>query len=95
MFFKETERKAEAKKKQLLESSSEVNYVVTFLIFLMIKAMQECRFLGCDGVYFLCKPTFLRNVGSHKKYMAPHQKTAFFIVAAVKTSNFTKLCKFQ
>jgi hypothetical protein len=33
--------------------------------------------------------TFLRNVGSHG---ATSQKTAFFIVTAVKTSNLTKEC---
>jgi hypothetical protein len=31
----------------------------------------------------------LRNVGLHKIYMATSQKTAFFIVTAVKTSTLT------
>jgi hypothetical protein len=55
---------------------------------------EECRFLGCGTVYFLCEVAaatcsrwflargffypvdggdmFLRNVGSHMKYTAPH-----------------------
>jgi hypothetical protein len=34
---------------------------------------------------------FLRNVGSHNLYGATSQKTAFFIVTAIKTSDLTRI----
>jgi hypothetical protein len=35
---------------------------------------EECRLLGCGTVQILCEQTFLRNVGSHKMYTAPHPR---------------------
>jgi hypothetical protein len=44
---------------------------------------NQCEKVAADGGY-----TFLRNVGSHKILQgATSQKTAFFIVTAVKISN--------
>jgi hypothetical protein len=34
--------------------------------------VEEYRLLECGALYILCEPTFLRNVGSHKVYKAPH-----------------------
>jgi hypothetical protein len=56
--------------------------------------IEECRFLGCGSVYFLCEPMFKRNVPPKRRltqevHSPTSKKTAFFIVTAVKTSNLT------
>jgi hypothetical protein len=35
--------------------------------------------------------TFLRNIGSHDLHSVTSQKTVFFVVTAVKTSNLTRV----
>jgi hypothetical protein len=52
----------------------------------------EERIASIIGVKRISQPgdTFLRNIGSYKSHRAlTSEKTAFFIVTAVKTSNLT------
>jgi hypothetical protein len=48
---------------------------------------EECRLLGCGAVYILFEPTFRFKQDVNG---ATSQKTSFFTVTAVKTSNLTK-----
>jgi hypothetical protein len=56
----------------------------------MLLALASCSRWFLARGFFYPKDggdTFLRNVGPYKIYAATSQKTAFFIVIAVKTSN--------
>jgi hypothetical protein len=46
---------------------------------------EDCCLLGCDVVWLLQEPIYRRNV----EHGLTSQKTTFFMVTSVKTSNLT------